>query len=88
MNAATLDRRVDWFRVFYTLKVEGYSYYTLAALTGIPKNTLCGWAYGAEPKHADGERLIAFWCDAMGKGRADLPMTVRELSAAKVRQPN
>lgn len=85
MTKAAPDLRVDWFRVFHTLKVEGYSYYALASLTGIPKATLTGWAYGAEPRHAEGERLIAFWCDTTGRERAELPMTERELSAAKAR---
>ena len=79
------DTHIDWFMVFRALKAEGYSYYSVSSLIGIPKNTLCGWADGAEPKHADGEKLIQFWCETMSKERTELPMAPRILSAAKAR---
>ena len=81
----TITLTVDWFTVVAELKRHGYSLYTLAAMVGIPKDTIYRWACGSMPNHADGERVILFWIDTTGKERAMLPMKPRELSAAKVR---
>lgn len=77
--------RIDWFMLFRDLKGEGYSFYAVSALIGIPKSSLCGWASGAEPRYHDGEKLIQFWCEAMGRRREDLPKAQQGLSASKVK---
>lgn len=59
-------QRVDWFRVLTDLKAQGYSIYQVAEVTGIPRTTLLGYKdLGAEPKHSDGESLLAMWERAM-----------------------
>jgi hypothetical protein len=67
------DLRVDWFRLITDLNRAGHSTRRFADNLGIPRTTIEGWKAGAEPKHADGERLIALWCERMGKGREHLP---------------
>jgi hypothetical protein len=79
------EPRIDWFMLFRDLNNEGYSFYSLSVLIGIPKSTLCGWSGGAEPRYHDGERLIQFWCEATGKARQELPKTEHVLSANKVK---
>ena len=71
------DRRVDWFAVLCDLKRCGFAAQGVAEEIGVAKSTLFGWKQGAEPKHGDGERLIAFWCRASGRDRGDLPMIGR-----------
>ena len=61
------DRRVDWFAVLCDLKRCGFAAQGVAEEIGVAKSTLFGWKQGAEPKHGDGERLIAFWCRASGR---------------------
>jgi len=36
-----------------------------------------GTSQGAEPKHADGERLISLWCEVTGGNREDAPTVSR-----------
>lgn len=57
----------------------------LAKHLDVPRMTLVGYMEGADPKHAQGERLIAEWCALSGKRREFLPMASSVLSAAKVR---
>ena len=53
---------VDWSRVILDLHMHGMSAVAIAEVTHIPKSTLMGYKnLGVEPKHADGERLIALW---------------------------
>lgn len=78
--------RVDWFRMFADLKRNGWSVWNIAEQTGLPRERLRGWQNnGHEPKHTDGEAFIAFYCVAMGRHRAELPVMRLELSAAKAR---
>ncbi|MDO8346378.1 MAG: hypothetical protein Q7S85_00610 [Rugosibacter sp.] len=76
MNRAD-DLRVDWFRILDDLKRQGFSLYALEAQVAIPKSTLIGYKQGAEPNHMTGERLIAFWRQAMGRPRELVPMISR-----------
>lgn len=48
---------------------------------GLNRGTLRGWLEGAEPRHSDGECLIAVWCRLCGKSEESAPITVRSLSA-------
>lgn len=80
----TKPQRIDWFRVLTDLRVQGYSLYAVADETGIPRKTLDGYrSQGAEPRHSDGELLIALWervmlpplpmmIDARGKNRREI----------------
>lgn len=87
MTVAVLpDLVVDWNEVFLQLHREGYSTYDIEQFTGIRKSTFMGWKNDdRQPAHPAGERMIAFWSQATGRPRADLPMKPMPLSAAKVR---
>lgn len=65
------------------LRVQGYSLYAVAEETGIPRKTIDGFRSGSEPRHSDGELLIALWervmlpplpmvPDARGKNRREI----------------
>lgn len=71
------ETRISWFRLFADMKAEGWSLYDIENELGIAKSTLTGWKDGVEPKHADGERLIEFWCMVTAKQRAELPTEPR-----------
>lgn len=80
-----LDQVVDWKEVFLQLQREGWSTHEIAHFTGISKSTFMGWKNDdAQPRHAQGERMIAFWAQALAKHRDQLPMKPMPLSAAKV----
>lgn len=64
---------VNWWRLIQDLHMHGYSFSDLAEVTHIPASTIKGYKnLNVEPKHADGERLIALWRMRMV---GDLPMT-------------
>ena len=65
--------RIDWFRVLADLQEAGFPNDETAHQIDAPVRTLRDWKYGAEPRHADGERLIGFWVLATGKDRESLP---------------
>lgn len=56
------DQRLDWWRIVQDLHMHGYTAEAIQSVTGIPKSTVLGYKnLHAEPKHADGERLVALW---------------------------
>ena len=77
--------RVDWFRIIHDIKRHGISMYALEAQVGIAKTTLIGYKQGGDPRHADGEILVNFWCKLTGNGREQLPVERVPLSAADVK---
>lgn len=84
MANAPADQVVDWNALFLQLQREGYSTPDIEHFTGIRRSTFMGWKNGgAQPNHPTGERMIAFWCQALGKERHALPMKAVEWSAAK-----
>jgi hypothetical protein len=75
--------RVDWFRVMAELQAQGYNLANISAAISVPKSTMMGWRnLDAEPRHADGERLIALWCKVNGLPRDALPLNVEDLMSA------
>lgn len=57
--------RCDWWRIVTDLQMH-MSIEAIAEHTTIPRGTLLGYKnQGAEPKHADGERLIWLWRQRM-----------------------
>lgn len=56
----------------------------LADYLDVSRGTVRNWLDGTEPRHTEGERLIAVWIGLTGKGRQFVPVTVRVFSAAKV----
>jgi hypothetical protein len=54
--------RVDWWRVTVDLQRCGVSLSDVSDLTLIPRSTLLGYRnLDVEPRHADGEALLALW---------------------------
>ena len=76
-QATAPEIRIDWFQVISDLGRRGFPSQLIADSIGVAKSTLLGWKQGAEPKHGDGEKLIAFWCQASWKDRGALPMIGR-----------
>lgn len=70
-----VEPRVDWFAILVGLQRCGLSAAAVAIQTTIPRTTILGYKQGAEPKHADGERLIALWAGITGNDRKRVPMT-------------
>jgi predicted transcriptional regulator len=53
--------RCDWWRIVTDLQMH-MSLEAIADVSGIPKATILGYKnVGAEPKHADGMRILALW---------------------------
>lgn len=59
----------------------------LASHLGFPRGTLRNWIDGSEPRHSDGEALLAHWCRLTGKARTFVPVDRYVYSAAKVGAP-
>lgn len=57
----------------------------LAKCLGYPRSTVRNWLLGAEPKHRDGEIIIAAWMRLAGKDRAYAPTCKTSMSAASMR---
>lgn len=69
------ERRVDWPQIITDLRGRGYTITAIAMRLRIPRTTIRGWAdIDCEPRHADGERLIALWCASTGMERGQLPL--------------
>ncbi|MGX6570438.1 hypothetical protein [Cupriavidus necator] len=77
---------VDWHALLIQLQRAGQSTSKIAAGSNVRRSTFLGWKNGgAQPRHPEGERMIAFWCHITGKSRADLPMRRMEFSAARMK---
>ncbi|BAO29388.1 hypothetical protein [Sulfuritalea hydrogenivorans] len=68
---------MNWFLVIVELCRRGFTHSSIATSVGTPKSTVQGWKQGAEPKHCDGERMIALWCQVTGLDRSGLPKISR-----------
>lgn len=64
---------VNWTLMLSELHECGVPLSRVAAATGIPKTTLYNWSQGSEPRHQDGELLIALWERVTNLSRLDLP---------------
>lgn len=70
------ESRVDWLAILLELGRLGYSTYALATALRIPRATLMGWKNsGVEPKHGDGEAVLALWSRIVGRPVAEAPRT-------------
>ncbi|CAN5715538.1 hypothetical protein BH10PSE18_BH10PSE18_08160 [soil metagenome] len=66
---------VSWWQVIVDLERERYTHVAIATAIGSARGTVEGWKNKhAQPRHEDGERLIALWCVVKGRQRADLPL--------------
>ena len=67
--------RVDWFRLLMDLKRAGLSLESIARMVEVSKSAVIGWKnLDAEPKHREGERLIALWERMSGMPRESVPV--------------
>lgn len=66
--------RVDWFQVLTDLRRHGLPSLHVSRTIGVPHSTVIGWKNeGAEPKFADGERLVDLWIGITQRNRHQLP---------------
>jgi hypothetical protein len=71
---AVPDMQVDWFQILLDVQRKGYKLVNVSAVIDVPRTTMLGWRdLEASPRHADGERLIALWCQVTGQQRESLP---------------
>ena len=66
---------VDWWRVIVDLCRNGHTHATIGAAVNVGKSTVAGWKDGSSPRHTDGEKLIALWCQVTGESRDSVPFT-------------
>lgn len=87
MNVLAPKTRIDWFRILEDVGREGFTLYDVAHYTTIPKSTLLGYRnLGAEPRHAVGDALLAFWSQVMGRPVSDAPRVARMASVAATKR--
>lgn len=68
-----LGLRIWWFRILADLNRAGFPSAEVSNQIHVPRQTLRDWSDGAEPRHADGEALLDFWCKVFDKTREDAP---------------
>lgn len=68
--------RIEWFRVISDITRAGIPMMQIAKELGVSKSAVFGWKQGAEPKHGDGESLVALWCKVMAQDKSKLPMKI------------
>ncbi|HEY1139951.1 MAG TPA: hypothetical protein VGE88_07060 [Lysobacter sp.] len=66
--------RTDWFRILADLRRLQIFDRMVARRVGVSKGTVNNWKRGTEPRHSDGERLIALWCEATHQQRDAIPL--------------
>ena len=76
---------VCWAAVLADLCGGRVSSHAIARSLDIPRSTLRGWLDGAQPGHADGERVIVLWMRVTGKPRELVPTEGRTMSAGSMR---
>lgn len=65
---------VNWPAILYALVREGYTYRSIAVMLTVSRQSVARWLDGAEPRHREGERLVALWCEVTGSSRDRIPM--------------
>ena len=73
LDMYTLGVPVDFVQVLTDLARNGVPVASVSTTIRVPKSTILGWKQSSEPKHVDGEALIAFWIKVTSKARSDLP---------------
>lgn len=65
---------VDWKSVLLQLRGTGLSYGAISIATNVPCGTLRMLvARRSQPIYTTGESVVRYWCERMGKDRAELP---------------
>lgn len=68
--------RVDWFRLITDITRTGMCTQDIARELGVAKSTVLGWKQGSEPRHGDGEALVALWSRVTKVERTNLPTVI------------
>jgi hypothetical protein len=69
-------RAVDWPLLLEELRLTKLSFREIAKVVEVSHVALINYsAMTSSPLHANGERLIEFWCQRTGKVRQQVPMT-------------
>lgn len=74
MNLAH-DQRVHWVAVLLDLRRAVWSDHAIADRIGATDQRVRKWReISTQPRHDDGERLIALWCEVMHRRRDQVPI--------------
>jgi hypothetical protein len=65
---------VDFAQIVRALRVRGMSRNSIASTVSCPRQSIDHYANGTTPLHPVGERLIALWCQFLGKQREEIPL--------------
>lgn len=97
--APSASARIDWSKVLDDIAYllgeplpgnellrASVSQEKLALAIGFPRGTLRNWLDGSEPRHSDGEVLLAHWVRLTGKARTFVPVDRYVLSAGRTQQ--
>lgn len=72
------DQHVDWPRLVSDLQGAGHSLDAIGKSIGANKGRVKAWVLiEAQPRHDDGERLLALWCKVLTRLRTDAPVVSR-----------
>ena len=72
------DQHVDWPAVLMQLQGHGWTLVRIGAAIGTPEDRVRKWLQiFAQPRHDDGERLVALWCAVMRAERDAVPVVSR-----------
>ena len=73
------DQHVDWPAVVRQIEAVGWTKQQIAKKAGCEFETLRKWAGVTEtqPRHDDGERLLAVWVQVTGQARETAPVVSR-----------
>lgn len=74
----TLDQHVAWALIVADLKSRGHTNETIAKRIGATEGRVRKWVeIDCQPRHDDGERLLAMWCQVTGRQRETAPVVSR-----------
>ena len=65
---------IGWKQILLQLRSSGLSYGQISIATSVPCGTLRALVNrGGQPVHANGEKIVAYWCRRMNLSRDELP---------------
>jgi hypothetical protein len=74
-NYVSRGTAVDWTVLLEELRLTKLTFRDIAKATDVSHVNLINYSNQANtPLHANGERIIGFWCATTGKTRDQLPM--------------
>lgn len=84
MSTAAAELVVDWAAIMMQLQKLGIGPRALGRELTISHSQLIEYReYVKTPNHANGERIIEYWCRATGAARDSVPMMPHVASAAR-----